>query len=185
MEAPETPSAEPTPAPVSAPAPVPAPIPVQPPAPAPACPAAQTVTAPLTELVRIILSGLARITLERRFSCGKTLLAQVLCGSNSSRISELNLNTITTYGKLQCYKQKEVVPMIEALMNCGLIRQEKAGSGQFQVPVLALTDLGRDVMRGTRPLEVVPPFPRPLLTVLLPAERFPTGQLPTGQFPTA
>ena len=121
----------------------------------------QTVTAPLTELVRIILSGLARITLERRFSCGKTLLAQVLCGSNSSRISELNLNTITTYGKLQCYKQKEVVPMIEALMNCGLIRQEKAGSGQFQVPVLALTDLGRDVMRGTRPLEVVPPFPRP------------------------
>lgn len=152
-EAPETPSAEPTPAPVSVPAPTPA----------PACPAAQTVTAPLTELVRIILSGLARITLERRFSCGKTLLAQVLCGSNSSRISELNLNTITTYGKLQCYKQKEVVPMIEALMNCGLIRQEKAGSGQFQVPVLALTDLGRDVMRGTRPLEVVPPFPRPLL----------------------
>ncbi|MBR0193414.1 MAG: RecQ family ATP-dependent DNA helicase [Thermoguttaceae bacterium] len=166
-EAPETPSAAPTPAPVSAPAPVQASVPVQvqtpTSAPASACPAAQTVTAPLTELVRIILSGLARITLERRFSCGKTLLAQVLCGSNSSRISELNLNTITTYGKLQCYKQKEVVPMIEALMNCGLIRQEKAGSGQFQVPVLALTDLGRDVMRGTRPLEVVPPFPRPLL----------------------
>lgn len=48
--------------------------------------------------------------------------------------------------------------MIEALMNCGLIRQEKAGSGQFQVPVLVLTDLGREVMRGTRPLEKIPPF---------------------------
>ena len=173
-ESPETPSVEPKPEPPAAPAPqVSAPAPTQVPVPAPASasappqaparPHAQTVTAPLTELVRIILSGLARITLERRFSCGKTLLAQVLCGSNSSRITELNLNTITTYGKLQCYKQKEVVPMIEALMNCGLIRQEKAGSGQFQVPVLALTDLGRDVMRGTRPLEVVPPFSRQLL----------------------
>ncbi|MCR5165207.1 MAG: RecQ family zinc-binding domain-containing protein, partial [Thermoguttaceae bacterium] len=165
----ETPRAEPTPAAsapqVSAPAPAQAPAPASASAstPAQACPPAQTVTAPLTELVRIILSGLARITLERRFSCGKTLLAQVLCGSNSSRITELNLNTITTYGKLQCYKQKEVVPMIEALMSCGLIRQEKTGTGQFQVPVLALTDLGRDVMRGTRPLEVVPPFPRQLL----------------------
>jgi len=122
-----------------------------------------TVTPPLTELVRIILSGLARVTLERGFSCGKTLLAQVLCGSASSRITELQLNTIATYGKLQCYKQKEVVPMIEALMNCGLIRQEKTGSGPFLVPVLALTDLGRDVMRGTQPLETIPPFPRPIL----------------------
>lgn len=143
------PEPSPEPAPASAP-PVPAPAPVSPSGP--------TVTPQLTELVRIILSGLARITIERRFSCGKTLLAQVLCGSNSSRITELNLNTITTYGKLQCYKQKDVVPMIEALMNCGLIRQEKAGSGQFQVPVLVLTDLGREVMRGTRPLEKIPPF---------------------------
>ncbi|MDO4629852.1 MAG: RQC domain-containing protein, partial [Planctomycetia bacterium] len=117
----------------------------------------------LTELVRIILSGLARITIERNFSCGKTLLAQVLCGSGSQRITELRLDTITTYARLSCYKQKDVVAMVEALLNIGLIRQESCENGQYHRPVLALSDRGNAVMRGTQPLEVVPQFPPMIL----------------------
>lgn len=122
-----------------------------------------TVTPALTELVRIILSGLARVTIERNFSCGKTLLAQVLCGSASQRIVDLHLDTITTYRKLASYLQKDVAEMIEALLNIGLIRQENCGSGQYRRPVLVLSDLGNAVMRGYKPLETVPPFPRLIL----------------------
>ncbi len=136
------------------PAPIPTPIPVT---------LEQTVTPQLTELVRIILSGLARITIERNFSCGKTLLAQVLCGSGSQRITELRLDTITTYARLSCYKQRDVVAMVEALLNIGLIRQESCENGQYHRPVLALSDRGNAVMRGTQPLEVVPQFPPMIL----------------------
>ncbi len=130
--------------------PTPAPIPIAP---------EQTITPQLTELVRIILSGLARITIERNFSCGKTLLAQVLCGSGSQKISALRLDAITTYGRLSCYKQKDIVTMIEALLNIGLIRQESCGNSQFHRPVLALSDRGNAVMRGTQPLTEIPQFP--------------------------
>jgi len=126
----------------------------------------QTVTPQLTELVRIILSGLARITIERRFSCGKNLLAQVLCGSASQRITELNLDSITTYGKLSAYPQKDVVPMIETLMQAGLIRQEQCGNGQYRRPVLTLSERGNAIMRGTIPLDFVPQFPIQILNRL-------------------
>lgn len=120
------------------------------------------VTPPLTELVRIILSGLARVTIERNFSCGKNLLAQVLCGSASQRITDLRLNTITTYGKLSSYTQKDVSDMVDALLNVGMIRQEST-NGPYHRPVLTLSELGNAVMRAYEPLKIVPPFPRPVL----------------------
>ncbi len=137
-------------------------------------------TPQLTELVRIILSGLARITVERRFSCGKNLLAQVLCGSSSQRISELNLDSITTYGKLSAYQQKDVVPMIEALSNAGLIRQEQRGNGRYSRPVLVLSERGNSVMRGTRPLDFVPQFPRRILERLGVFQRSPCSSPPAA-----
>ncbi|MBP3695878.1 MAG: ATP-dependent DNA helicase RecQ [Thermoguttaceae bacterium] len=141
------------------------------------------VTRPLTELVRIILSGLARITMERGFSCGKTLLAQVLCGSTSSRISELRLDTITTYGKLAGYQQKDVLPMIEALLAAGLIRQENCGKGQFRRPVLTLSERGNAIMRGTEALDFVPPFPRLILLRLGAIQKSGTQQTELPQPP--
>ena len=128
-----------------------------------------TVTPELVEVVRIILSGLARITIERNFSCGKTLLAQVLCGSGSQRISQLRLDTLVTYGRLSRFFQKDLLVMIEALLAIGLIQQTSINSN-FSRPVLALTEKGLRVMRGTEELREVPPFPRMVL-VQLGAER--------------
>ena len=152
-----------------------------------------TVTPELVEVVRIILSGLARITMERNFSCGKTLLAQVLCGSGSQRISQLRLDTLVTYGRLSRFFQKDLLVMIEALLAIGLIQQTNVGSN-FARPVLALTEKGLRVMRGTEELREVPPFPRMVL-VQLGAERranaaksgnvVQTGTAQAAQTPTA
>ncbi len=139
------------------------------------------VTPQLTELVRIILSGLARITMERGFSCGKTLLAQVLCGSVSSRVTDLHLDTITTYGKLSHYQRKDILPMIEALLASGLIRQENCGKGQFHKPVLMLSERGNAIMRGTETLDFVPPFPRLALMRLGAVPKTPVLRTPALQ----
>ncbi len=122
------------------------------------------VTEPLVEVVRIILSGLARVTIERKFSCGKGLLAQVLCGAKTAKIDELRLSTISTYGMMSTYFQKDVTVMIDALIAVGLIGQEMTNfGGGFRRPVLVLTEKGTAVMRGTEKIQSPPPFPREIL----------------------
>ena len=54
----------------------------------------------IIEAVRIVLSGVARIEKELSFGCGKNLIAQMLCGSGSSRMKELRLNKLSTFGLL-------------------------------------------------------------------------------------
>ncbi|MDO4575864.1 MAG: RecQ family ATP-dependent DNA helicase [Planctomycetia bacterium] len=129
----------------------------------------ETASAPVppkvVEVTRIILSGLARITMERNFSCGKTLLAQVLCGSDIPRIHQLQLDTLVTFGRLKTFFRKDVLVMIESLMAMGLIRQENIHAG-FPRPVLVLTDKGVAVMKGVASLESVPAFPRMVLLQL-------------------
>ena len=54
----------------------------------------------------MVLSGVART--ESRFACGKNLIAQMLCGSNSAKIKKLRLNQLSTFGLLWQLKQAEV-----------------------------------------------------------------------------
>ncbi len=96
------------------------------------------------QAVRIVLSGVARA--EKRVACGKNLIAQMLCGSNSAKVTKLGLNRLTTFGLLRQLKQPEVVTLIDLLMANGCLDQEEIN--RFR-PVLRLTPLGGDVMRGT------------------------------------
>ncbi|MDO4549760.1 MAG: RecQ family ATP-dependent DNA helicase [Planctomycetia bacterium] len=122
------------------------------------------VTEPLVEVVRIILSGLARVTLERNFSCGKILLAQILCAAKTAKIDELRLSSISTYGLLSSYFQKDVTAMISALIASGLISQEITSlGGNFRRPLLSITEKGKAIMKGSEKLTEVPPFPREIL----------------------
>ena len=91
-----------------------------------------------------MLSGVARA--EKRVACGKNLIAQMLCGSNSAKVTKLGLNRLTTFGLLRQLKQPEVVTLIDLLMANGCLDQEEIN--RFR-PVLRLTPLGGDVMRGT------------------------------------
>ena len=82
---------------------------------------------------------------ESRIACGKNLIAQMLCGSNSAKIKKLRLNQLSTFGLLWQLKQAEVATLIDILIAIGCLEQEDID--RFR-PVLKLTPLGGDVMRG-------------------------------------
>jgi len=99
--------------------------------------------AKLREAVRIVLSGVART--QARFPCGKTLIAQMLCGSGSTRMSKLGLNRLSTFGLLEFLTQPEVVMLVDRLVAAGCLEQVEVD--RFR-PVVQLTDHGSEVMRG-------------------------------------
>ncbi len=98
----------------------------------------------IIQAVQIVLSGVARA--EARIACGKNLIAQMLCGSSSSKMEKLRLNKLSTFGLLRQLKQTEVVTLIDLLIANGCLEQEEID--RFR-PVLRLTPLGGEVMRGT------------------------------------
>ncbi len=105
--------------------------------------AEEAVEQGVIEAVRMVLSGVARA--ESRIACGKNLIAQMLCGSNSAKIKKLRLNQLSTFGLLWQLKQAEVATLIDILIAIGCLEQEEID--RFR-PVLKLTPLGGDVMRG-------------------------------------
>ncbi len=88
------------------------------------------------EAVRIVLSGVARA----KGRCGKQLLAQMLCGSTSEKVTRNRLNRLSTYGLLAHLKQTEVVELIDALVSARYV--EQVDIDKFR-PVLQLTRAGR------------------------------------------
>ncbi|HEX4144331.1 MAG TPA: RecQ family ATP-dependent DNA helicase [Pirellulales bacterium] len=93
------------------------------------------------DAVRIVLSGVART----RGRCGKQLLAQMLCGSNSEKVNRMGFNKLSTYGLLAHLRQTEAVDLIDALMAARLV--EQVDVDRFR-PVLQLTADGQAVMTG-------------------------------------
>ena len=111
----------------------------------------------LTRTIRIVLSGVARVESQRRVSCGKNLIAQMLCGSGNAKVQKLGLNRLSTFGLLKHLKQSEVVALIDALLAVGCVEQVEVN--RFR-PVLQLTELGTQVMKDEVALDghlAVPP----------------------------
>ena len=113
------------------------------------------------EAVRMALSGIART--QSRFRCGKNLIAQMLCGSNSARVEKLHLNTLSTFGLLGHLTQQDVAVLIDILVAAGLAQQEEI---EPRRPVVQLTATGVEVMKGTATLEHHLPIPGDLLLKL-------------------
>ena len=111
----------------------------------------------IVEAVRMVLSGVART--EARFPCGKNLIAQMLCGSQSVKMEKLGLNQLSTYGLLAHLTQPEVVTLIDMLVAVRYLQQEGLEPGR---PVVRLTPSGAEVMKGSEPLEVELPLPAEL-----------------------
>jgi ATP-dependent DNA helicase RecQ len=114
--------------------------------------------AKVLEAVRIVLSGVART--EARFPCGKNLIAQMLCGSGSARMSKLGLNKLSTFGLLKHLAQPEVTTLIDGLIAAGCLKQVDIDSYR---PVVQLTDFGSDVMKGKAELASELPVPLDLV----------------------
>ena len=121
---------------------------------------ATAVDEKLLEVVRIVLSGVARTQIQLTVGCGKNLLAQMLCGSASARMSKLGLDELSTFGLLKHLTQPEVATLVDGLVVTGHIEQVDF---EPRRPVVQLTPLGSDVMKGKAELTVAPPIPADLL----------------------
>jgi ATP-dependent DNA helicase RecQ len=88
--------------------------------------------------VRKILACAARM--GGRF--GKGMLASVLRGSRSAKLSQAGLDRLSTYGILSGMTQDEILLYVDALVAAGCL-QVAAGT----YPTVALTDFGGEVMR--------------------------------------
>jgi ATP-dependent DNA helicase RecQ len=105
----------------------------------------------LVETVRKALSGVART--HGRF--GKLLIAQMLCGSTTSKVTKFRLDRLSTYGVLSHLNQTDVGSLLDALMAAGCLEQVEID--RFR-PLVQLTELGAEVMRGRAEL---PPISLP------------------------
>lgn len=119
-------------------------------------PASVETNKKIIEAVRIVLSGVARIQKQIRFGCGKNLIAQMLCGSGSTRMEKLKLNRLSTFGLLKHLTQPEVVTLIESLIVTGHLQQVEV---EPKLPVVQLTPAGSDLMTGKDELSVALPIP--------------------------
>ncbi len=114
----------------------------------PAVRAADAPDEPLLRMFRMALSGVARG--NSRF--GKQMIAQMLAGSNSSKIQKHRLDQLSTFGLLNFLTQSEVVAVLDELHRQALVEQSEVDRYR---PILQLTTLGGEVMRG----RTAPPQP--------------------------
>ena len=88
--------------------------------------------------VRKILACAARM--GGRF--GKGMLASVLRGSRSAKLSQVGLDQLSTYGILSGTTQEEILLYVDALVAAGCLH---VTGGAY--PTVAITQLGNEVMR--------------------------------------
>ncbi len=95
--------------------------------------------------VQVVLSGVTRT--HGRF--GKTMVAQMLCGSKNKKLQQWKLHRLSTYGLLATLKQSDVTAVMDELIACGLLQQVEVDQRR---PTVQLTEAGRDVMQSRQSL---------------------------------
>ena len=105
--------------------------------------------------IQVILSGVTRM--HGRF--GKNMVAQMLCGSKNKKLQQWKLHQLSTYGLLSGLRQNEVVGVMDALIETGLLQQKEVDERR---PTLHMTEEGRRVMRSESPLPTGLQLPLPL-----------------------
>lgn len=93
----------------------------------------------ITKEAQMVLSCIKRM--NEKF--GKTFVTKVLTGSADKKIISFGFNQLTTYGIMRDRTQKDVNELIDYLTAEGYLRPT---DGQY--PVLMLTNLAVDVLRG-------------------------------------
>ncbi|MDA7979363.1 MAG: RecQ family ATP-dependent DNA helicase [Pirellulales bacterium] len=126
-----------------------------------------------TVAVRIALSGVART--KGRF--GRTVVAQMLCGSTAAKMTKFRLTSLSTYGRLGFLRQEQVADLLDDLVDAGLVEQVDVDKHR---PVVRLSVAGSETMRGERTL----PTSLALNPQVLMALRMNRSQLPAVPTPT-
>ena len=97
-------------------------------------------------LVRQLLSAVARC--RGKFGIGT--VAEVLAGGQDQRLARWGLNQLSVYGLLRARPHRQIIAMLHRLLESGLVRQRDPDGARFR-PVVELTPLGIDVMKGSQP----------------------------------
>lgn len=95
--------------------------------------------------LRVVLSGVTRM--HGRF--GKTLVAQMLCGSQNKRITQWKLQRLSTYGMLSGMKQSQLCKVIDALIEHGMVEQREVDQRR---PTIEISEFGKSVMHLKSPI---------------------------------
>ncbi|MBE4909005.1 DNA helicase RecQ [Bacillus luteolus] len=74
---------------------------------------------------------------------GKTLVAQVLKGSNNKKVKQFRFNELSTYGLMKEYTEKDIVSLIDFLVAEGYVSLSNS-----QFPILTLNEKALFVIKG-------------------------------------
>lgn len=99
----------------------------------------------ITEEAQMILSCVKRM--GERF--GVSMTAKVLKGSKDKKLLEFRLNTLSTYGLLSAYTEKEITERIHFL-----VAEQILGTEEGKFPTLKLNQASIDVLKGKRNVEM-------------------------------
>ncbi|KGX93798.1 ATP-dependent DNA helicase RecQ [Pontibacillus halophilus JSM 076056 = DSM 19796] len=94
-----------------------------------------------TKEAQIVLSCIKRM--GERFGAG--MVAKVLKGSKSQKVLDFRFHTLSTYGLLSKWKEKEIAQFIQYLISEGIV---SASEGQY--PLLKLTQEALPVLKSER-----------------------------------
>jgi len=120
--------------------------------------------------VQVALSGVART----QGRIGKTLIAQMLAGSQSKKVQSKGLQKLSTFGLLQAAKLDLINEMLDWLLSASRLGQTQ--TAKFR-PVIDLTPSGREWLRGQFSESVWAQMPSPLASGLAAAFK---GSAPRG-----
>jgi ATP-dependent DNA helicase RecQ len=95
------------------------------------------------QAMKMVLAGVARMC--QRGQYGKRLLAGMLVGSTSVKVTRLGLDRLSTYGLLRHLTEVEATELIDAILRQRLLQQLEVE--RFK-PVVQLTPRGEQVMKG-------------------------------------
>ncbi|WP_370621804.1 RQC domain-containing protein [Bacillus sp. JCM 19034] len=98
-----------------------------------------------TKEAQMIFSCIKRV----REKFGKTIIAQILVGSQNQKIKQLRLDQLPTYGLLKTWSQKEVAQLIDLLIAEGYIKP--AGHAY---PTLSLCEKALPILKGEESIYV-------------------------------
>ena len=101
--------------------------------------------------VRMALSGVART----KGRAGISLIAKMLCGSQAQAVHRLGLDRLSTFGLFAHLRQSEAQDFLRVLLAGKLLEQV---GGMSLRPVLRLSSLGKQVMKGEQTLEISLPI---------------------------
>jgi ATP-dependent DNA helicase RecQ len=117
------------------------------------------------QVVLKVLSGVARA--KGRF--GKTVIAQMLVGSNNEKVAKWGLTQLSTFGILApTFKRAEVCQIIDSLAAAALVANQDVD--RFR-PIVALTERGWDYIRAGGQIDLALELPADVVAKMRYVER--------------